>query len=85
VMSGVFGMGKTGEHNMSATEKANIAPFILLNQVLRPIASTLVPKGLAGSSPLELVDTVTSGGHDANALYQRIAALEAAVEELKNG
>ena len=83
VLGGVFGFPVTTSDPLSAAEKANIAPFVLLNEVLLPIAATIAPATVAGETPMHVADTVT--GDDTTAsLYERIATLEAAVKDLQS-
>ncbi|HEX4458718.1 MAG TPA: hypothetical protein VIA18_12165, partial [Polyangia bacterium] len=85
VVGGVFGFDAGATQPMSAAEQANVAPFLLLNQVLRPIVSSLAPATLAGRAPLEVVDSVAAGGDPASAaaLYRRVSALEDVVKQLQ--
>jgi len=77
----MFGFNAGSTQPLSANERANIAPFLLLNEVLRPIATTLPTD--AGQPPLAVADSVTSGGTATGSLFQRIATLEARIAELE--
>jgi hypothetical protein len=80
----VFGLSTPDKPTLSEDEKANVAPFLLLNEVLRPVVQSLVPESLsAEKQPLNVVDTVMNGGDKQASIYQRIEALEKAIAELK--
>jgi hypothetical protein len=80
----VFGLSTPDKPTLSEEEKANLAPFLLLNEVLRPVVQSLVPESLsAEKQPLNVVDTVMNGGNKQASIYQRIEALEKAIAELK--
>jgi hypothetical protein len=79
IVNGVFGVGAQSQQPLTATEKANITPFLLLQEVLRPVASSAVPVNLASEKPLQVAETVTNGGDETASLYTRVAALEKAI------
>ena len=47
LLDGVFGVGAPSKTPLSETEKLNVAPFLLLNQVMRPVAASAVPEDTA--------------------------------------
>ena len=83
IVGGVFGFDSGAKQPLSDAEKANVAPFLLLNQVLRPIASSLAPASMAGQAPSQVVENVTSGGDETVALHRRVTALEAAIKQMQ--
>ncbi len=82
LVSGVFGFGPEGTQPLTETEKANIAPFLLLNQILRPVAVSSVPPNLVKEQPLNVAETIANGGDETASLYRRVAALEKAIEKM---
>src|SRR6185503_6270581 len=84
LVGGVFGLDTGAQQPLSETEKANVAPFLLLNQVLRPILASFAPASLVGQGVMQAAETVTSGGDQTASLHRRVAALETALQELRN-
>jgi hypothetical protein len=79
LVNGVFGFGGQGELPLTATEKANVGPFLLIQEVLRPVISSMVPANLATEKPMQLAETISNGGDETASLYTRVAALEKAI------
>jgi hypothetical protein len=82
VLSGVFGFKQDAKQPMTETEKANVAPFMLIDQLLRPLLASLVPANLQGQQPLQVSESVSLGGDQTSSLYNRVAALENAIREM---
>lgn len=70
VMSGVFGLPTTDaiKSPMTATEQANVGPFLLLHQLARPLVTSAVPTNLTSD--------------ETASLKTRVAALEQAIAKL---
>lgn len=83
VAGGVFGFDTGAKQPLDAAETANLAPFLLINQVLRPVASSLAPAAMS-RSVLGAVESVLGGGDDYAALKNRVTSLEAALKDLQN-
>ena len=82
VVSGVFGFGPASSQPLTDTEKANVAPFLLLNEVLRPVVASGVPANMINKTPMHVAESITTGGDDTESLHMRVAALEKAIKEL---
>jgi hypothetical protein len=83
LLNGAFGFTAEARQPLTETEKANLGPFLLLNQVMRPVVSSLVPDGLVGDRPLGVADTVMNGGDQQASLYKRVEILEKAVAKMR--
>ncbi|MEJ7598230.1 MAG: hypothetical protein WKG01_10000 [Kofleriaceae bacterium] len=77
IVNGLFGVGAAAPQSMTSAEKANVAPFLLLNEVLRPVVASFVPDVARGPAA-----TNAAGRAETASLNLRVAALEAAIREL---
>ena len=78
IVSGVFGVDLGSKQTLSEQERANAPQFLLLNQVMRPIAASVV-----GGASFEGMRTVAASAAETNALKERIAKLEETVNNLR--
>jgi len=90
VLNGVFGFELESKDAMTEAEKANIAPFLLLNEVLRPMAAGILP-GVPAASQRKFEEEVTEQAAKAKqaeskeselSLHLRVEALEKAIKEM---
>jgi hypothetical protein len=77
MLNGVFGFELEAKDSLSKAEKANIAPFLLLNEVLRPMVSSLSQDAAAPKQvkPEDKEETTES-------LHLRVTALEKAIKDM---
>lgn len=96
IVGGLFGFDAGAKQTLSSTELANAPHFLLLNEVLRPIATSLanqhaadiqrgaVASAAAGGESTAPGAASTSGtGAETEALKARISALEQAIKHLQ--
>ncbi len=79
LVGGLLGIDFGGTHPLSKEESANPPQFIMLNEVVRPIAASL----FAGVPAAVMRSAATSGG-ETETLKARVAKLEADIKTLKN-
>ena len=81
LVNGVFGLELETQEAMTETEKANVGPFLLLNQMLRPLVASVVP-GTASAKEVKADEKVKADEETTASLHVRVAALEKAIKEM---
>ncbi len=80
IVGGLFGLDLGGRAPLSQEERANAPQFLLLNQVLRPVAGSL----LSGASMQTIRATaVGAAPEELSAMRDRIATLEATIQRMQ--
>jgi hypothetical protein len=82
VASGIYGHASPSKQPLTEAERANVGPFLLLNQILRPVLGSMVPANLAARKPLEVTEAIANGGETTESLHARVAKLEKAIKEM---
>jgi hypothetical protein len=72
MLNGVFGFELATQDSLTKAEKANVAPFLLLNELVRPMVSSLTPT----NAPAQ------DASQDTQPLHLRVAALEKAIKDM---
>lgn len=78
LVGGLLGVDLGGKHPLSKEERANAPQFLLLNQVLRPVATSVL-----GGVPLDTIRGVAASAQETQAMKERIEKLEETVAKLQ--